>query len=214
MFGIDDAALGMIAAGAIGTAGSIYANQKNIEQQQRANTESINLANTAHQRKVLDLIAAGLNPVLSAGGNGAAVPSLGAAQIDNPGEGISRGLSSAMKYASADYETTLAVKSAQAENLVNQGELFKAEADAIRAGRGGISGAKSLGEKIGDYVGDEIITPIVTSAQSTSDQSNFKGSPRLRKQLFRIETSYGVGKKEAIEIFKKMSPEERKELLK
>lgn len=209
MFGIDDAALGLIAAGALGTAGNIYANQKNIEQQQRANTESINLANTAHQREVLDLIAAGLNPVLSAGGNGSSVPQLGAAQIDNPGEGISRGLSSAMKYASAEYETNLAVKSAQAENLVNQGELFKAEADAIKAGRGGITGAKSLGEKVGDYIGNKIV-PILPSAESTSRNT---GRTRLQKQLFNISASYGVDKKEAIEIFKKLSPEQRREFL-
>lgn len=63
-------------------------NKRNIDAQDKANQLSIELANTAHQREVKDLRAAGINPILSAGGSGAATPSISAVRAENPYRGV------------------------------------------------------------------------------------------------------------------------------
>lgn len=114
------AMLGMLGAGAMSSAGAIYANQKNLDQQIANNNLSVELSNTAHQREVLDLAKAGLNPILSATGSGASVPTLGVATQSNPGEGISEGLSSASNLVSSQYR-------AQVDNL--KANTYKTNAD-------------------------------------------------------------------------------------
>lgn len=72
-------AIGTLAAG-IGSSALSWWNQRRSENLQR------DLANTAVQRRVADLRAAGINPILAASGQGAAVPSVAPVRFDNPME--------------------------------------------------------------------------------------------------------------------------------
>lgn len=115
MFGIDDAALAMLVAGGLSTAGSLYANAKNRKMQGDINDVSVNLANTAHQREVLDLLQAGLNPILSSKGSGASVPNLVAPSIENAMSGAANGLSGAAGYINDAYKAQASAADSQAK---------------------------------------------------------------------------------------------------
>ena len=74
--------LGGLAGGAASFLGQTSANQANLDEAERNRKFQESMSSTAHQREVKDLVAAGLNPILSAGG-GASAPSGSMASVDN-----------------------------------------------------------------------------------------------------------------------------------
>lgn len=130
-------ALAILGAAAASSAAQMYANSQNIKYAQEANLESVALANTAHQREVRDLMAAGLNPILSAHGSGAQTPTLRTPGIQSPDGGIghsgtslARALNGQMRAESEQAQADAASAQAYADRST---ELAAADVSAARA---------------------------------------------------------------------------------
>jgi len=148
----------ILAAAGIGAAASIFgqerANSANKEMQQSANDANAAMAaenrawqermsNTAHQREVSDLKAAGLNPILTAtGGSGASTPSgnVATANAARMEDSLGKGVASALQSANltkdlemADSQKALNTSSMELQTTqknVNVATAMKTMADA------------------------------------------------------------------------------------
>ena len=90
---------GLLGGGILG--GSLWSSHQNRKAQKSLNNTLIELANTSHQREVADLKAAGLNPILSANGSGASVPSLDAVHYDDLGKQVGSAVETGLDTVSA-----------------------------------------------------------------------------------------------------------------
>lgn len=143
--------LGSLIIGGLSYAGTESTNSANMEAVRATNASNekiaaqnnalmMELANSAHQREVKDLVKAGLNPVLSVDGAGAPVPALTSARMEAPRKENSLG--NAVNSALSAYQATkqaqqidanIGVADATAKNLDVQNEKLKAEIDETKA---------------------------------------------------------------------------------
>lgn len=127
---------GSLLGGMFGASGQSSTNAQQMafaaqEAQNNRNWQE-HMSNTAYQRQMADMRAAGLNPILAAGGSGASSPpgSMGTANIGNPGAFTSAGVSSAAGAAGRAIE--LKAVTEQTNKDKSQTELNKATEGATK----------------------------------------------------------------------------------
>lgn len=90
---------GPIISGIFGQGATGSANRTNLKIAQKQEDFQREMSGSAHQREVADLRAAGLNPLLSAGGNGSSTPVGASTRVEannELGKGLERSVSNAM----------------------------------------------------------------------------------------------------------------------
>lgn len=148
VFGLDDAAFGAIASGALqggsGLLGGILGSEGqsatnsammafNAQQAQINRDWQTQMSNTAYQRGMADMKAAGLNPILAANLGGATTPGGGPASVSlgNPGSFMQSGVTAAGSALQTAANTKTALT--QANKDQSQVELNKSSTDYTRS---------------------------------------------------------------------------------
>lgn len=165
--------IGTIVGGALGGIGGIvsgFMQQASAREQMRFQER---MSNTAHQREVKDLRAAGLNPMLSATHGGASSPGGASSQFPNPGSDLGAGVSASAKMMGIELpalESQIRLQAAQGEGALASAESNRASAALSLAQAGAVAtdveAKRTATERMKALLQPEIGESLARAAQS------------------------------------------------
>lgn len=159
-------------------AGTLLGNQQMINQASENRIFQRDMSSTAHQREVADLKAAGLNPILSAGGAGASTPGGSMPSLSDLGESISKGSSTALaiKQQGKQFEqmdTGMRNTNADTQNKQAQSGQIQEQTKLLKNQQGQVQ-VDIQRQRMQNQILKETLPAMIKKAQTEGDYSEIK----------------------------------------